>query len=97
MTDPSGNTKKKLLTQIEQLKSKSSGAQNQSSKSASNAESSDVMYELMMKPDSSKLEERQKIAVFENRLEALEKVLGPSQEKMVIFFLRKFNIHGGSE
>ena len=52
------------------------------------------MYELMMKPDTSKMEERQKLAIFESRLEALEKVLGPSEQKMVSiqFFIRRINL-----
>jgi hypothetical protein len=42
----------------------------------------------MMKPDTSKMEERKKMALFESRLESLEKVLGPSQQKLVrLFFL----------
>ena len=44
------------------------------------------MYELMMKPDTSKMEERKKMALFESRLESLEKVLGPSQQKLVRLF-----------
>lgn len=83
LQDPSGAMKAKLLTQIEQLKTKpSSGDKSDKNLSVSNEDN--VVYELMMKPDSSKLEERQKLAVFEGRLEALEKVLGPSQEKMSV-------------
>ena len=82
LQDPSGNAKKKLLTQIEQLKTIKSASDNVANKS--NPESSEVMYELLMKPDSSKLEERQRLALFESRLEAVEKVLGPSAEKMSV-------------
>jgi len=82
LQDPSGNAKKKLLTQIEQLKTKNTTSDKAASKSV--PESSEVMYELLMKPDSSKLEERQRLALFESRLEAIEKVLGPSAEKMSV-------------
>ena len=53
-------------------------------KNPGKSENSEVMYELLMKPDSSKLEERQRLALFESRLEAMEKVLGPSAEKMSV-------------
>ena len=77
--DPSGSMKKKLIKQLESLKSDSKPKEN----SIKSTDSDDVMYELMMKPESSKLDERQRLAVFEQRLEALEKVLGPTQDKLV--------------
>ena len=77
--DPSGSMKKKLIKQLESLKSDSKPKEN----SIKSTDSGDVMYELMMKPESSKLDERQRLAVFEQRLEALEKVLGPTQDKLV--------------
>jgi len=81
LQDPSGTTKRKLLTQIEQMKaSKVDSATNKTSSSGDNQ----VMYELMMKPDTSKMEETQKLALFESRLEGLEKVLGPSQQKLSV-------------
>ena len=81
LQDPSGATKRKLLTQIEQLKvSKTTAATPTDNRMP---QENQVMYELMMKPDTSKMEERQKLALFESRLESLEKVLGPSQQKLV--------------
>ena len=77
LQDPSGTAKKKLLTQIEQLKTGKPVAK------ADKVTGDDVMYELLMKPDTSKLEERQRLALFESRLEALEKVLSPTPDKMV--------------
>ena len=77
LQDPSGTAKKKLLTQIKQLKSGKQTAK------PDKQTGDDVMYELLMKPDTSKLEERQRLALFESRLEALEKVLGPTPDKMV--------------
>jgi dynactin-2 len=77
--DPRGAAKEKLIAQLEQLRKTKSGVETKSGKVGDD----DVMYELMMKPDSAKLEERQRLAVFESRLEALEKTLGPNVEKMV--------------
>jgi len=82
LQDPSGSMKKKLLAQLEQLKA-SRPELGQPAK-AKLAGSDDVIYELMMKPDSSKLEEREKLALFEGRLDALEKALGPNPEKMSV-------------
>ena len=71
------------MTQIEQLKA-SKAADNKTPNV--NSDDNQVMYELMMKPDTSKMEERKKMALFESRLESLEKVLGPSQQKLVRLF-----------
>lgn len=81
--DPSGAAKQKLLKQIQQLKTPGSGAGPKTSTTDNVGKGEDVFYELLMKPDSSKLEERQKLALFESRLEALEKALGPNPDKMV--------------
>jgi len=78
--DPSGSMKNKLIKQLESLKSDSKPKEN----SIKSTDSGDVMYELMMKPESSKLDERQRLAVFEQRLEALEKVLGPTKDKLSV-------------
>ena len=84
--DPSGTTKRKLLTQIEQLKVSKEKASTDNKTPNVNSGDNQVMYELMMKPDTSKMEERKKMALFESRLESLEKVLGPSQQKLVRLF-----------
>jgi len=86
LQDPSGSTKQKLLTQIEQLKSSKvdTAATTIDKKVTPSSDDNQVMYELMMKPDTSKMEERQKLALFESRLEGLEKVLGPSQQKLSV-------------
>ena len=73
------------MTQIEQLKA-SKAASSENKTPNVNSEDNQVMYELMMKPDTSKMEERKKMALFESRLESLEKVLGPSQQKLVRLF-----------
>jgi len=82
LQDPSGATKRKLLTQIEQLKVSKTTAETATDNRM--PQDNQVMYELMMKPDTSKMEERQKLALFESRLESLEKVLGPSQQKLSV-------------
>ena len=74
------------MIQIEQLKASkvaTATTDNKTPHSSNSEQDSQVMYELMMKPDTSKMEERQKLALFESRLESLEKVLGPSQQKLV--------------
>ena len=93
LQDPSGSMKKKLITQLEILKTeppkntasaKASSNVSSAGKSSDDSNTDDVMYELRMKPESSKLDERQRLANFEKRLEGLEKVLGPSQDKVVV-------------
>ena len=91
LQDPSGSMKKKLITQLEILKTEPSkntasakASSNVSAKSSDDSNTDEVMYELRMKPESSKLDERQRLANFEKRLEGLEKVLGPSQDKVVV-------------
>ena len=86
LQDPNGTTKRKLLTQIEQLKASKAAASADYKTPNVNSDDNQVMYELMMKPDTSKMEERKKMALFESRLESLEKVLGPSQQKLVRLF-----------
>jgi len=84
LQDPSGSTKRKLLTQIEQLKASKADTSAIDNKVTPSGGDNQVIYELMMKPDTSKMEERQKLALFESRLEGLEKVLGPSQQKLSV-------------
>jgi len=84
LQDPSGTTKIKLLTQIEQLKASRAAGSADNKTANVNSDDNQVMYELMMKPDTSKMEERKKMALFECRLESLEKVLGPSQQKLSV-------------
>ena len=74
------------MTQIEQLKASKAAASEDNKTPNVNSDDNQVMYELMMKPDTSKMEERKKMALFESRLESLEKVLGPSQQKLVRLF-----------
>ena len=45
--------------------------------------SSSVLYELLMKPETSKLEDQRRVADLERRLEAIEKAVGASADKMV--------------
>jgi len=44
---------------------------------------SNVLYELLMKPEASKFEEQTRIAEIEQRIERLEKALGSAPNKMV--------------
>ena len=91
LQDPSGTTKRKLLTQIEQLKASRAAGSADNKTPNINSDDNQVMYELMMKPDTSKMEERKKMALFESRLESLEKVLGPSQQKLVRLLFPCYN------
>ena len=93
LQDPSGSMKNKLITQLEILKTeppKNTAKANVSAKSSDDSNTDDVMYELRMKPESSKLDERQRLANFEKRLEGLEQVLGPSQDKVVFIKINDF-------
>ena len=47
------------------------------------ASSSSVLYELLMKPETSKMEDTRRVADIERRLEAIEKAVGAAPDKMV--------------
>jgi hypothetical protein len=80
--DPRGAAKAKLIMQLEALKKSSSGTK--SASSDSDTPGSSVLYELLMKPEASKLEEQTRVAEIEQRLERIEKALGSAPDKMVI-------------
>jgi hypothetical protein len=66
---------------LEALKNISAGPK--SGKSGSGDASSSVLYELLMKPETSKMEEQRRVAEIERRLEAIEKAVGAAPDKMV--------------
>ena len=45
--------------------------------------SSSVLYELLMKPETSKMEDTRRVADIERRLESIEKAVGAAPDKMV--------------
>lgn len=51
--------------------------------SSSGGDKGGVTYELLMKPDNSKLEGDERVARLDRRLEAIEKALGANPEAMV--------------
>ena len=79
--DPRGNAKAKLILQLEALKQSSGGTK--PTASDGDVPGSSVLYELLMKPEASKLEEQTRVAEIEQRLERLEKALGSAPDKMV--------------
>ncbi len=84
LKDPQGATSAKLLAHLEELKAQKGAARKKESASKQGSSgSSNVTYELMMKPDTAKLEEGEKVARMEKRLETLERALGADSEKMV--------------
>jgi len=80
LDDPSGATKEKLLLQLEALKNVAGGGKQRSS--AATADGCPVTYELMMKPETSKLDEQKRMAELDKRLEHLEKLVAFSPDKM---------------
>ncbi len=80
---------------MEQLESKHGEGKAKKTSEKSQSENN-VTYELMMKPESAKLEEGEALAKLESRISAMEKVLGASPEGMVgkidlIRFFSAFN------
>lgn len=59
--------------------------------SAFGPSSSSVLYELMIKPETSKLEETRRVAEIERRLEAIEKAVGATPDKMVSLQIEMFS------
>jgi len=80
LDDPSGAAKEKLLLQLESLKNVKLSAGAADKNTASSGEN--VTYELLMKPETSKLDEQKRIAELDKRLEHLEKMLAYSPESM---------------
>jgi Dynamitin len=69
------------IFQLEGLKNLS--ASKKVALSGGSSDASSVLYELMMKPETSKLEETRRVAEIERRLEAMEKAVGATSDKMV--------------
>ncbi len=89
LRDPQGGAASaKLMAHLEELKGGlgvSSSKKGGGDGPASSSSSSQVTYELLMKPESTKLEESERAARMEKRIEALEKALGASPKNMVSF------------
>ena len=79
LKDPQGSANAKLLSHLDQLK-----ATKGDSKSApdSAGDGKQVTYELLMRPEDSKLATQEKIAAFDKRLEGIEKALGIKNDGM---------------
>ena len=88
LDDPSGAAKEKLLLQLEALKNvKLSAGSGGVDKNTAAVSEENVTYELLMKPESSKLDDQKRIAELDRRLEHLEKMLAFSPERMVGYYL----------
>ena len=88
LDDPSGAAKEKLLLQLEALKNvKLSAGSGGVDKNTAAVSEENVTYELLMKPESSKLADQKRIAELDRRLEHLEKMLAFSPERMVGHYL----------
>ena len=84
--DPQKAANAQLQAHLEQLKQgKSAVAKGSDNKKGSDpaGSGSGLTYELMMKPETSLLEENERVTVMDKRLEALEKALGATNEAMV--------------
>ena len=82
LQDPSNAANAKLMAHLERLKKGPKKADG-SAKSTDATKGDQVTYELMMKPEASKLEAKEMVAKFDKRLEALEKALGATPEALV--------------
>lgn len=80
LDDPSGSAKEKLLLQLDALKNVKMCSEKKDASGASGGEN--VTYELLMKPETSKLDDQKRIAELDKRLENLEKILAFSPDKM---------------
>ena len=79
-----GATSAKLLAHLDELKGKKGGASASKEPPAkSSATTTNVTYELLMRPESAKLEEGERAARMEKRLEALERAMGATEDNMV--------------
>jgi len=75
---------RKLLAQIEL--SKSSGEGGKEAKVGKGGEKSATSYELLFKPEQIKLQQTARVAQLEQRLHALESVVGDVPNKLVNYF-----------
>ena len=90
LEDPRGVAKKQLMVQLNALKSTSSANTSTGTERQTSATDvidktpgkSQVMYELMMKPEIVKLEEQKKVAELDMRLKNMEKILGSAPDKV---------------
>jgi len=82
LDDPSGSAKEKLLLQLEALKNVKPSSSGKAGQSSSCGGSDNLTYELLMKPETSKLDDQKRIAQLDKRLEHLEKILAYTPENM---------------
>lgn len=84
LKDPEGTASAKLLAQLQALQSgPTSGQTSKTDGEAGLGGNESVIYELLMKPDTAKLEHLKRISQLDRRLEALEKAIGVNPERMV--------------
>ena len=84
LQDPRGAANARLLAHLEKLKgSGTSGSGKAAAGDAAKDDESAVTYELLMKPNTAKMEQMERIAQFDKRLEFLEKTLGVAPESLV--------------
>eukprot|EP00095_Tigriopus_kingsejongensis_P008970 maker-scaffold334_size202906-snap-gene-1.31 protein:Tk08970 transcript:maker-scaffold334_size202906-snap-gene-1.31-mRNA-1 annotation:"dynactin subunit 2" len=78
--DPEGLASAKMLAHLAALQT---GTRSQANRSGEKSvDSSSVIYELLMKPDTAKLEHLERIAHMDKRLESLERTIGAAPEQM---------------
>ena len=83
--DPTNAAKDQLIAQLDALKSSDPMNAERIKNASLNVDEKDfkpAMYELLMKPESAKLEEQKKIAEIDIRLKNLESLLAPSSDKV---------------
>ena len=83
LDDPTGATKDKLMLQLEALKGTAASSTGEAKKTPTTTSGEPLTYELLMKPETAKLNEQKHIAELDKRLENLEKLLAYSPDKMV--------------
>ena len=90
MDDPSGSAKEKLLLQLDAFKNVKLSDGKTAAVDSGAPGGQNVTYELLMKPETSKLDEQKRMAELDKRLENLEKILAFSPENMVSQLFKVF-------
>ena len=83
LDDPRGAAKEKLLLQLETMKNFGKGAAKAKGDAENLGDSGPITYELMIKPETAKMNDQARIAELDKRLETLENLISHSPEKMV--------------
>ncbi len=86
MGDPAGAAGAKVLAHLQELKGAKQQQQQQQpdKKQGGDSAASAVTYELLMRPESARLEEGERAAALERRLDALEKALGSADSQTMV-------------